>query len=60
MRENQKVIKNDNDELIVKNYPTNKKELTQQQPKYKHPDSPTCKRNSWINFYKGWYCEKCE
>ena len=34
-RKNQKVIKNDKDELIVKNYPRNK-QPTQQQPNLKH------------------------
>ena len=35
IRENQKVIKNDNDQLIVKNYPKNKniQPIVQQQPK---------------------------
>ena len=56
---NQKVIKNENDELIVKNYP--KKYLpTQQQQKFKLPDCPSCKRNNWLEFYKGYYCQNCE
>ena len=33
IRKNQKVIKNDNDQLVVKNYPKNK-QPTQQQPKF--------------------------
>ena len=41
IRENQKVIRNDNDELIVENYPKNKQQL-----KYKQPDCPKCKRNN--------------
>ena len=36
IRRNQKVIKNDNDELIVKNYPKNKQPIIQQQ-NYKPP-----------------------
>ena len=35
IRRNQKVIKNDNDELIVKNYPKNKKKPTIEQPNFK-------------------------
>ena len=31
IRKNQKVIKNDNDELVVENYPKNKKQPTQHQ-----------------------------
>ena len=37
IRKNQKVIKNNNDELIVKNYPK-KKQPIQQQPKFKLPN----------------------
>ena len=45
IRKNQKVIKNDNDELIVKNYPETKQPF-QQQPKFKHPNCPSCRRNN--------------
>ena len=42
-RRNQKVIKNDNDQLVVKNYPKNKnKQLSIQ--KFKPPNCPTCKK----------------
>ena len=57
IRRNQKVIKND-DQLIVKNYPRNKKEPIQQQPKI--PNCPSCKRNIWLEFDKGYYCKNCE
>ena len=58
-RRNQKVIKNDNDELIVKNYPKNKKQPIQQQ-KFKPLNCPTCKQNNWLEIDKGYYCQKCE
>ena len=52
IRRNQKVIKNDKNQLIVKNYPKNK------QPRL--PDCPSCKRNNWLEFDKGYYCKNCE
>ena len=59
IRKNQKVIKNDNDELIVKNYPKNKnKQPIFQQPKL--PNCPSCKQNNWLEFDKGYYCTNCE
>ena len=58
IRRNQKVIKNDNDELIVKNYP--KKQPIFQQQKIKPPICPSCKRNNWLEFDKGFYCKNCE
>ena len=57
IRRNQKVIKNDNDELLVKNYPR-KKQPIHQQPKL--PNCPSCKRNNWLEFDKGYYCKNCE
>ena len=59
IRKNQKVIENDNDQLVVKNYPTNKQPI-QHQPKYKPPNCPTCKRNNWLEFDKGYYCRNCK
>ena len=50
IRRNQKVIKTDNDQLVVKNYPKNK------QP----PNCPTCKQKNWLEFDKGYYCTNCE
>ena len=47
MRKNQKVFKNDNDELEVEKYPKNKL-----------PNCPTCKQNYWLEFDKGYYCKK--
>ena len=59
IRRNQKVIKNDNDQLIVKNYPKTKHPNTQQQ-KFKPPNCPSCKRNNWLEFDEGYYCKICE
>ena len=58
IRRNQKVVKNDNDQLIVKNYPKNKQPIIQQQ-KFKPPNCP-CKQNNWLEFDKGFYCTNCE
>ena len=55
IRKDQKVIKNDNDELMVKNYPK-KKQPTHQQP----PNCPSCKRNKCLEFDKGYGCQICE
>ena len=59
IRINQKVIKNDNDELLVKIYPKNKQPIIQQ-PKFKQPNCPNCKQNNWLEFDKGYYCTNCE
>ena len=59
IKRNQKVIKNDNDRLIVKNYPKNKQPIIQQQ-KFKPPNCPSCKKNTWLEFDKGFYCTNCE
>ena len=59
IRRNQKVIKNDNDQLVVKNYPKNKQPIIQQQ-KFKPPNCPSCKQNNWLEFDKGYYCTNCE
>ena len=58
IRRNQKVIKNDNDQLVVKNYPKNKNK----QPiiRQKLPNCPSCKRNNWLEFDRGYYCKNCE
>ena len=59
IRRNQKVIKNDNDQLEAKNYPKNKQPIIQQQ-KFKPPICPTCKQNNWLEFDKGYYCTNCD
>ena len=57
IRKNQKVIKNDNNELEVKNYPKNNNLPIIQQPKFKPPNCPSCKQNNWLEFDKGYYCQ---
>ena len=59
IRKNQKVIEINNDELLVENYPRNKKQPVQQ-PKYKPPNCVSCKLNNWLEFDKGYYCQNCE
>ena len=59
IRRNQKVIKNDNYQLVVKNYSKNKLPIIQQQ-KFKLPNCPSCKQNNWLEFDKGYYCRNCE
>ena len=56
IRRNQKVIKNDIDQLVVKNYPKNKQPNIQKQL----PNSPSCKRRNRLEFDKGLYCKNCE
>ena len=56
IRKNQKVIRNDNDEIIVKNYHKNKQPIIQQQS----PNCPSCKQNNWLEFDKGYHCRNCE
>ena len=58
IRKNEKVIKNDNNQLVVKNYPKNKTKhpIIQKQL----PNCPSCKRNTWLEFDKGFYCPNCE
>ena len=58
IRRNQKVIKNDNNQLVVKNYPKNKNK----QPiiKKQLPNCPSCKQNTWLEFDKGFFCTNCE
>ena len=53
-RKNQKVIKNDNDQLVVKNYPKNKNKQPNIQQEL--PNCPSCKRDNWLGFDKGYYC----
>ena len=54
IRKNQKVIKNKNDELVVKKYPKKKQQIIQQ------PNCLSCKRKIWLDFDKGYYCKNCE
>ena len=59
IRKDQKVSKNNNDELEVKNYPKNKQPHIQQR-KSNLPSCPSCKRNNWLDFDKGYYCKNCD
>ena len=59
IRRSQKIIKNNDDELIVKNYPKNKQPNIQQQ-KFKTPNCPSFKQKMWLEFDKGNYCQNCE
>ena len=59
IRRNQKVIRNDDNQLIVKNYPRNKQPIIQQQ-KFKPPNCPSCKQSNCLEFDKGYYCTNCE
>ena len=52
IRKKQKVLKNDIDEVILKNYPENEKQQIHQ-PKLKPPNCASCKRNIWLDFDKG-------
>ena len=58
IRKNQKVIKNDNNQLIVKNYPKN--ENKQPTIHQQLPNCPSCKRNNWLESDKGYYRTNCE
>ena len=58
IRRNQKVTKNDNNELIVKNYPKNKNKQPTIQKQL--PNCPSSKQNNWLEFDRGYYCQNCE
>ena len=57
IRKNQKVIKNDNDQLVVKNYPKKNKQPSIQK---RLPNCPSCKQNTSLGFDKCYYCTNCE
>ena len=58
IRKNQNVVKNENDQLVVKNYRKNKQPI--HQPKFKPPNCPSCKQNNWLEFDEGYYSKNCE
>ena len=61
IRTNQKVIRNDDNQLIVKNCPKNKnKQPIIQQRKFDLPICSSCKQNNCLEFDKGYYCKSCE
>ena len=60
-RSNQKVIRNDDNQLLVENYPENKnKQPNNQQRNFDLPQCPSCKQNNWLEFDKGYCCKNCE
>ena len=59
IRKNQKVIGNDKNELLVKNYPKKKPPINRQ-PEIKPPNCPNCKQNNWLEIDKGYYYRNCE
>ena len=59
IRKKQKLSKNINHELLVKNYPKNKQLIIRKQ-KFKPPNCSTCKQNNWLEIDKGHYCRNCE
>ena len=58
IRKDQKVIKNHDDQLVVKNYPKNKNKQTNILKQL--PNCPSCKQNNWLEFDKSYYCTSCE
>ena len=59
-RKDQKLVKNDNDELEVKPYPKNKKNIFIENPQINLPSCPTGKQDKWIEFNKSNFCPGCE
>ena len=59
LEEMKKFFRNDNDELIVKNYPKKKQPIIQQ-PKVKPFDCPSCKKSIWFELDKRWYSQNCD
>ena len=52
IRKNQKIIRNDFDEIEVKNF-TKIKQPIIQHPKFNSPNCPSHKRKDWLQFDKG-------
>ena len=59
IRKNQSVLKNDNNELIVKNYPKIKKPIIEKL-KINLPNCPRCKRINWIKVTRRYFCRTSE
>ena len=55
IRKNQKAIKNDKNELILKNYPKTNQPIIHKQ-NYKPPSCLTLRRKKWLDFDKGYNC----
>ena len=58
IRKAQKVVEN-NAKLEVKNFPKNIKQPIIQQRKSNKLSCPSCKKNNWLEFEKGYYCKNC-
>ena len=58
-RKKTKVIRNNNDELIVEKYPK-KKHPTLQKPNFKPYNSPGCQRNVWTETSHRFSCQTLE
>ena len=58
-RKNQKVIKNNNNSLIVKKYPKKRKTFLEK-PKTSLPICPNCKRDIWLESTHGYFCRTPE
>ena len=59
IRRNQKIIKNDNNQVVVRVYPKSN-QPNSPQPKFKPPNCPKCKQNISLKLDKGFYCKNCE
>ena len=53
IRKNQKVVKNDNNELIVENFAEKEKQPIIEKPKINLTNCLSCKRNSWTKLTHG-------
>ena len=58
MRKNQKVVENNG--ILKLRIFLKTKQPKIQQPKFKPPNCPNCKRYKWLEFDKGYYCKNCE
>ena len=57
IRKNQKFFQN-NGRIEDKSCPKNKQQI--QQAKFKPPNCPNSKQNSWLEFDKGYHCKNCD
>ena len=59
IKKNQKVVRDDNNDLVVEKYPKTIQPNIQQRKK-NLPSCSSCKRNTWLQFDEGCYCQNCE
>ena len=57
-RKNQKVKRNDGNEMVVTAYPKTKKKKILDKTNLYLPFCPRCKRSLWIELDCGYYCAK--